>query len=526
MPQSQDPKTIAIDPYQTTVPLVPLQVPQAADSAPRNSASPPAYFGKSTGIATIGDSLLRGFLQGHAQKEARKYAQASAAINAGQAAEQSAYQTYQDSIVAGKSPDEQKALYDNYAGIYQKNTEAMQQFAVPEKKSKSKDGAKPKGEGKDKTQGQGFGGKIKDFMEANPHLVPQIAILTRSAGMKQPGLSPEGQAKQLELKAAQQQSATADEALATAQQKRKDMTYVSQFSSLTPEQVQALPPEQQKELAAAKSRLEMAGVDKGAKYQLFEDGAGNQVSIREGEPIPTGYKLVNTSKSGQKLFVDSNGGFHYAIPGNEEKGWSPFVPSAMPKPGSQQYALQKFLEGRSKTFQTATNEDIEAFNQQTAKDKQPTGKTVSTSTTDEHGNRTTVTTKERGGISAPPKGSTAPQKRAAGPITPPPGRKTLTDANREEKRTADQQKGTAAAYKEYTDKIASNGAKYGGDTASLQAANKAAQDAYHAKIWQNEKNFHRGDKMTQAKDAKGIIYGSFDGKNFFNVATGQPYQGQ
>ena len=537
MPQdANNPKTISIDPYQTTVPLVPLTLPEG-DTVPKNSQSPPAFKGHAAGIATIGDSMLRGFLAGHAQKEQRKYAQASAAINAGQAAEQSAYQTYQDAIVAGKSPDEQKALYENYQGIYQKNTATMQQFAVPEKKGKKDGGnsyllssgdSKPKRvKDKDAPESQGFGGKIKDFFEANPHLVPQIAILTRSAGMKQPGLSPEGQAQQLKLKAAQAQSTEADMQLADEKRKQDAQKVYDQFSGLNEQEVAALPPEQQHQFKAAKAVL-FPPKQAAEKSKIWTNKAGDFISLPENETPPpgSGYSpYEKTPTTGQKLFVDDKGGFHYAIPGSEEKGWTPFVASAMGKPGSPQYALQKFLESKGKTVQNATNEDIEEFNQQTAKDKQPSG-TVTAGTTDEHGNHVSTTKKLYGGIGAPPKGNAAAGKTAkpaGGPLTPPPGKKTLTDANREERRTQDQQKGTATAYKEYSDKLAANGAKYGSDPASLQAANKLAQDTYHAKMWQNEKNFHRGEKMHLAKSGN-VTVGSFDGKTWFNVETGAPVQ--
>ncbi len=278
---------IKINPYQTDIPMVPLTLPEVA---PVPQQGTPAYKGKGPGVATIADSMLRGFMQGHAIKEQRKFAQANAAINAGQAAENSAWQTYQDAIVSGKSPDEQKALYDNYAGIYQKNTDTMQQFAVPDKKSK--DGQKkPKGEGKDskdKTpQGQGFGGKLKDFFEANPHLVPQLAILSRSAGMRQPGLSPEGQQKQLQLKAAQQESATADIGLADLQRKQGAQKVYDQFAGLNEQEVAALPPEQQKQFKAAKAIL-FPPKQAAEKSKIWTNKAGDFISLPENETPPPG----------------------------------------------------------------------------------------------------------------------------------------------------------------------------------------------------------------------------------------------
>jgi len=530
---------------------------------PQQSATPPAYKGRGAGIATIGDSLLRGFMAGHAQKEQRKYAQAQAGLNVAQMTEQTAWQNYQDALTqnGGKENETTQGLYANYKDAVNRNTDLMKKYAEPEKKSKKsgQSGSTTSGKtkGKDDTQKpQSFGEKVKNFFEANPTLVPKMAVLAReAAGVKPPGLSREGQvqnldyqAKTLAVNSAKREEAQADQlisdqnVIAAANAAEKDMS---------PEQKKiaraAMKPEDRKKLEEAEARrderINEARGKKG-KENYWTNGT-DTIALADGEVPPpgSGYHLVNerqqTAPKGEEAFVS-------------------------------EYVKKNGLDAAN--LDPATRVYLHDYWQY--KNPQTTS-TASETTVDEHGKRITSTGSTRGskapapppgvaaveeaapqggapkgGMTPPPK-SAAPQaktsggimarpgstskaaapKAASGPMTATPGqvaggKKTLTDANREESREKVHETSTAAAYKEYSDKIAANGAKYGGDPASLQAANKAVADAYYAKIWQNEKNFHRGEKMTQAKDAKGVIYGSFDGKNFFNVATGQPYQGQ
>ena len=192
-----DTKNIEITPYTSTVPLV--QIPPQAMEQQTTPAQPlQGQFGKKgTGALAVGDSILKGFLAGHQEKEQRKYAQATATINAADKATQDAYSQYQDALSTSKDKAAQDAAYQQYVKTFNDAKAAKAQYVMPEKPAKgqpkSKDGKK---------QLPGMGG-IKEFFEANPHIIPQIALMTMQP--KPPGLTPEGQQTQNTLKEQQQQ---------------------------------------------------------------------------------------------------------------------------------------------------------------------------------------------------------------------------------------------------------------------------------------------------------------------------------
>ena len=192
MPVNVDP--LQITPYTSTVPLV--QIPPDQMSAQTRPAQPLAgEFGKKgTGALAIGDSLLKGFMLGHQQKEQKKQAQAQATINAADAASEAAYNEYQQALTkaGGKQDDPAaKAAYDAYTTAFQAGKQAKAQFVIPEKTQKGKkaaadtDPVKSPDDKKKKQASAGFN-NIKDFFEANPHIVPQIALVTMQP--KPPGL--------------------------------------------------------------------------------------------------------------------------------------------------------------------------------------------------------------------------------------------------------------------------------------------------------------------------------------------------
>jgi hypothetical protein len=181
-----DAPQISIDPYKSQVPIVPLPVEQG-QSIP---STPPAQgqFGrKGTGALMIGDQILKGFMQGHAVKEQRKFQQAQATIAAADAGEKAAYDKYQDALskAGGKADDPgAQAAYQAYTQVFNQAKAAKAKFVMPEKPAKGQKGDKKK----DGAGGGGFGG-IKEFFEANPHIVPQIALMTMQP--KPQGLSSE-----------------------------------------------------------------------------------------------------------------------------------------------------------------------------------------------------------------------------------------------------------------------------------------------------------------------------------------------
>ena len=189
---------VKIDPYTSTVPLVQLPVEQA-EAASRPAQPLQGQFGKAgTGALAIGDSIFKGFLKGQEIKEKRKYAQATATISAADKSTEDAYQQYQDTLSSSKDPAAADAAYKNYTDIFNRAKQAKAQFAIPEKPAK---GTGQKKSLKDDIKS--FGGGIKDFMEANPHIVPQIALLTMQP--KPPGQSREAKRADLQDQAAQGQ---------------------------------------------------------------------------------------------------------------------------------------------------------------------------------------------------------------------------------------------------------------------------------------------------------------------------------
>ena len=201
MPVQQD--QFQVTPYTSTVPTV--QIPPDAIEAGSRPAAPLQgnVLGKGTGALAIGDSLLKGFMLGHQQKVERHNAEAQTAIGAADAAAESAYQKYQDTLRqnGGQENDASKAAYDQYKNYYQVGTETRAKYAIPDKTQKGKKTAAGAGAstgttgsgGKDKKPPSAGFNNIKDFFEANPHIVPQVALLLRSGQIKPQGLSPQGQ---------------------------------------------------------------------------------------------------------------------------------------------------------------------------------------------------------------------------------------------------------------------------------------------------------------------------------------------
>ena len=225
-----DTKNIEITPYTSTVPLV--QIPPSAMEQQTTPAQPlQGQFGKKgTGALAVGDSILKGFLAGHQEKEQRKYAQATATINAADKATQDAYSQYQDALSTNKDKTAQDAAYQQYVKTFNDAKAAKAQYVMPEKPAKgqpkSKDGKK---------QLPGMGG-IKEFFEANPHIIPQIALMTMQP--KPPGLTPEGQQTQNTLKE-QQQNLTINDNTITQQQHQQEQQRKNEEQQQLTQQVEA-----------------------------------------------------------------------------------------------------------------------------------------------------------------------------------------------------------------------------------------------------------------------------------------------
>jgi len=414
----------AMTPYTSTVPLV--QIPPDAISG-QTRPDPPLqgnFTRKGTGALAIGDSLLKGFMLGHQQKEQKKQAQAEATIKAADSASEAAYADYQQALTtAGGKQDDPKAqaAYQAYVTAFQAGKQAKAQFVIPEKTQKGKKAAGDTDpvkspDGKKKPPSAGFN-SIKDFFEANPHIIPQIALVTMQP--KPQGLSAEGQQQVQNLES--QKLANQKQ----QQQQANENTYQNGFSTyahLSPEQVSALPPDAKK------------------GYDLWQNA---RAAI-------TPLKFTGTAKL-------------YDIGGNKKAYLYPeeaaqYYPDAQPvvtsgpKPGTEdyfqtQYALANNLDPANMPPETTKYlHDVWAWKQA----NQPGS--VSTSTTNPQGDRTTTTKKTAppapqpppgvaavgatgiqppptasktasaasGGITAPPTASAAPKGQKTQGIAPPP----------------------------------------------------------------------------------------------------------
>ena len=311
-----------VNPYTSTVPLVQVP-PQAIEQQSRPAAPLQGQFGghKGTGGLLIGDALLKGFMAGHQQKEQKQQAKAQATINAADAASEAAYQQYQDALTkaGGKHDDPSaKAAYDAYTTAFQAGKQAKAQFVIPDKTQKGKknttdtDPVKSPDDKKKKGAASAGFNSIKDFFEANPHIVPQIALMTMQP--KPPGLAPAAQVQSLDLQTAKTQNETAQRANADEQQKVNDRNMIAMYGKLTDDEIKKLPPEVQKQIAdpqnglvVAKNRYAMENRDK-AKPDWFVDRDGNFHQVAVGEEPPPGWKKYEktpTNESQSNMYYDA-----------------------------------------------------------------------------------------------------------------------------------------------------------------------------------------------------------------------------
>jgi hypothetical protein len=237
-------------PYTSTVPLVQVP-PQAIEQQSRPTAPLQGQFGgqKGTGGLLIGDALLKGFMAGHQQKEQRNQAKAQATINAADAASEGAYRAYQDALTkaGGKQDDPAaQAAYQSYVATFQAGKQAKAQYVIPDKTQKGKKAAgdtdpvkSPDDKKKKNPVSAGFN-NIGEFFAANPHIVPQIALLTMQP--KPQGLSTEGQQQVQNLESGRINNQEAQLRLQNDQQKAQDQKTYSEgnsvYGQLTPDQIQ------------------------------------------------------------------------------------------------------------------------------------------------------------------------------------------------------------------------------------------------------------------------------------------------
>ena len=503
-----------ITPYTSTTPLV--QIPPDAISGQTRPAQPlQGEFGrKGTGALAIGDSLLKGFMLGHEQKEQRKQAQAQATINAADAAANAAYDQYQTALTnAGGKADDPKAqaAYQEYVKAFQAGKQAKAQFVIPEKTQKGKKAAadtdpvkSPDDKKKKNPVSAGFN-NIKDFFEANPHIIPQLALVTMQP--KPQGLSAGGQEQVQNLES--QKLANQE-----TQQKQQDLQTYSAgraiYDQLTPDQIQEGMKDPKWATAyqaydAAKARLTPMRDE--SKDRVWTNGT-DFISLPIGQAPPPGagykpYEKTPTNESQTNMYYDA-----------AARAWG----TTRDKLTVQQLEYVDAMRARTKA--------------------QSSGQTTySYSTVDPQGNRSTVTRKisepvpkpsgvtdlpasvfqqgiqpppggsqaspaASGGITPPPTASAAPtgkgkqgitappqgSKTAKAGITPPPGKKeTALTASVTRQAVTKQQEGYRKAETAYTKALADADKAFAaaqktaastGDQSILQTAQAAKDRAY------------------------------------------------
>jgi len=533
MPVNTDPAQI--NPFTSTVPLVQLP-PSAVDQETRPAQPLEGQFkGKGTGALALGDALLKGIMAGHQVKEQKKQAQAQATIAAADGATQAAWGQYQDALTkaGGKQDDPAaQAAYQAYTNVFNQSKQAKAQFVIPEKQGK---GGQKTGDGKGKKDQKSGWANFKDFFEANPHIVPAIALATMQP--KPPGAEPETQQNVQNLESQK----LANQKNAQLQQNEK--TYqdgFSTFAHLSPADIAALPPE----------------VKKG--YDQWQNA---RAAI-------TPLKYTGTAK----LYDLGGGKKAYLYP--EEA--AQYYPDAQPvdpreaRPGQAGFSLEKYAQKLGKRVEDLTWDEIEAAK---AEDKAATtvgSSTTSTSTTDIKGDRTTTTTRKpvAGGIDAPPRSAASPTGQGKQPITPPPvapktasggiqpppgGKQTWQTMQVTRQAVEKQQEGYQKAEKGYSGALAAADKAYAADVKNakddpaLMDAAKLRKDRAYARAQLDL--LDAKDSVAKEYDAKvksiggtpgseqpkqyryqtnpndqGVVLGSDDGQNWVDTRTGQPYQ--
>lgn len=304
---------VEIDPYKTNIPMVQVPQDQQQSSLGITPADPlghqPGRYlpGRGTGGLAIGDAIMKGILQGHAEKARRKTAEAQATFDALKRNEEITYGSYQDARdqaarALGTNPDGTqkgdpdanetvKARWDAYGKAFDATTQAMTQYAIPDKKKGSQGGKPDKkkpagaagqakspdvGEGQapppEATPAQKMWHGMQNYFAANPHLVPQLAISTRELSKLPKGENRDYRMQEADLRAKEAQTREANAAAgrteqetATAEYNQKRDVLASRVMSIgTPEDVQKMKPEdlvanhQAKDLDDAKALIGMA----------------------------------------------------------------------------------------------------------------------------------------------------------------------------------------------------------------------------------------------------------------------------
>ena len=353
---------IEVSPYTSTVPTVQVPQMQLGGETPTQPLQGQFGGGRGSGKLAIGDSLLRGFLQGHEYKAQKKTAEAQATLAAGDAATQAAHQKYQDALVAasGNVDDPKaKAAYSAYTDVFTKVKAQKATLAIPQKPAKGEKSKEKKG------AVAGMFGNVKEFMEANPHIVPQLALMTMQPQPE--GMTPE--TKQAQLQQAKTQQALTEgnlEMVDTQRRQAAQKTY-DLYSGLSEEQQAALPAEQQAAFRSARNVL---------------------------------YPPTTTGTT--KLYDLADGTRAWLHPDNVPPGAQPVMPasaSGVGKLGSESDYLERYAKQNNISTNQLTTADLDYVRAQRAYD---TARSSQTSTTVRPGIDSTTTNSSRTAGTAPP----------------------------------------------------------------------------------------------------------------------------
>jgi hypothetical protein len=539
MPVNVDP--LQITPYTSTVPLV--QTPPDQTEAVSRPAPPLQgnVLGKGTGALAIGDSLLKGFMAGHQQKVQRKTDQAETAIAAAGGMREAAYQKYQQNLRnLGNPPDQTKdpdgytkwkqqadGFYKDYTGVVQQSKDGIAQYVIPEKTPK---GQQKKGE--KKTGWNSF----KDFFEANPHIVPNLALLAIQPNP--PGLSSQGQEQVQNLESQKLANQKQSEQL---QNEKIYKEGFATFAHLSPDELKSLPPAvsvaygKWVNARAAITPLKFTGTP-----QLYK--------------LPNGEIVRKYKEEIEQYYPDA----------------VPYIPGAEIKPGSPAELEDKYLKSIGVTRQDATLEQLAAATQYAKAAQTAQTSSTTTSTQDISGNRTSTTSRKatpgaiaepptaRAGVRPPPKSAASPtgvtpppQAAKNGQISRPPGmtKETWQTMQVTRQATEKQQKGYQKAESDYTKAMRQADGDYAkaikdgvdpteaGKTRDranaraqldLEDAKAAVAKTYDAAVKSiggaSGSQQSRQYRYSTEPNAQGVVLGSDDGQNWFNTQTGQPYQ--
>jgi hypothetical protein len=198
--------------------------------------------------------------------------------------------------------------------------DARQAFAVPEKTAKQ-----PKGSKKSKTAADGapaaggFGAGVKQFLERNPHMIPELAIIAMKSqvdpklyGQITPEMTAAQQKQQQEAAVtAREQTLTSDVQRKSVNEQTSQSGYAT-FARLGEDEIAALPPDVKKQ------------------YDQWLGAKAALTPMRQGGAMYT--YMVNGKP--QKMYPEDA----------REIGAELYVPGATPKEGTQQDAIDSALK--------------------------------------------------------------------------------------------------------------------------------------------------------------------------------------